>query len=183
MPRAAGPTRTRSRRALRGHRTADEPTLPRAPTPGKRRCAPLVSLARYRRKTLRWMRRPAQRPARARQSSAGTPSRSPARTIPHGNLAPVAGMHVHAKQTLQDDGQSLSGRFGVHGADRMGIRRPVRRRSGIRRCDRDRSPTSASKQSNEADGREVTGRLIWLSRHWARLPPVWVLPAGLHPPF
>ena len=35
--------------------------------------------------------------------------------IPHGDLAAVAGMHVDAKQTVHDDGQSFSVRFRIHG--------------------------------------------------------------------
>jgi hypothetical protein len=46
--------------------------------------------------------------------------------IPHGDLAAVASIHVDAKQTLEDDSQSLSVRFGVHGmpAGNSTTRRP-----------------------------------------------------------
>jgi polyisoprenoid-binding protein YceI len=85
--------------------------------------------------------------------------------IPHGDLAPVAGMHVHAKQTLQDDGQSLRGRFGVHGLSGWEFDDPSTVDQRFDRCNRDRSPTSASEQSQYARGREVLEWLIWYSPH------------------
>jgi hypothetical protein len=69
-------------------------------------------------------------------------------------------MHVDAKQTLQDDGQSLSGRFGVHGMTGWEFDDPSTIDERFDRCNRDRGPTSASEQFKNAGGCEITARLI-----------------------
>ena len=42
------------------------------------------------------------------------PQQSTGPYVSNGDLAAVAGIHIHAKQPLENDGQSFSVRFGVH---------------------------------------------------------------------
>jgi hypothetical protein len=89
--------------------------------------------------------------------------------IPHGDLAAVTGMHVDAKQTLQDDGQPLSVRFGVHGMARREFDDPPAVDQRFDCSNRNGRPTSASQQINDVHGCALAARLTWRARHPIRL--------------
>ncbi len=87
--------------------------------------------------------------------------------VAHGDLAAISGMHVDAQQAPHDDGQSFGVRFRIDGVAGGEFDDPSTVDERFDGSSRDRSPTSASEQSTEAHGREVTRRLI--RRHRVRL--------------
>ena len=71
--------------------------------------------------------------------------------ISHGHLPTVARMHIHAKQTVQDDGQAFRVRFRVNSVARCELRDPPVFDERFDRLHRQRRPTSALKETNDVD--------------------------------
>src|SRR4029453_3211088 len=77
-------------------------------------------------------------------------------------------MHVDAKQALKDDGQAYGVRFGVYGLASRKFSDLPALDERFDRLDRQRRPTSPSKQSNDAGACEFGARKGWM-RHLIRL--------------
>ena len=97
--------------------------------------------------------------------------------VSHGDLATVAGMHVDAKQALDDDGKRFGLRFGIHGLAGRELDDPSAIEQRLDCFCRQGRPTSALQHAED-----VTGCGL-LRQHWLRAVDELRRAARGDPPF